>query len=212
MSDVVKINLRANAVKVKFKSEEDELNLPQNSGPSQEEILREQFQAHYEKGFEEGQNSLRAELEQFYNERIEEKAREIERILLQVEQNLQSYENDFDKIVTEVSISIAEKIVKREIEKETIINDNLKESIRKVLGANEIKIRLNPNDYKKLNSTDGNILLEESFSKFKFETDERIEQGGCFVETEIGNVDSRIQTQIAEIKRQLEQNFNNPIS
>ncbi len=212
MSDVVRLNLRSGGFKVKIKTEEEENFAQQNLGPSPEEILQQKMQNSYEKGFEEGQNSIRAELEQLYNERIEEKAREVENILLSLEANLRNYDEAFDKIVIEVSSAISEKIIKREIEKESVFNENLKDSIRKVLGANEIIIKLNPGDYAKLNSAEGNILIEESFSKFKFEVDERIEQGGCYVETEIGNVDSRISSQIAEIKKQLEQNFYGVVS
>ncbi|MBZ0199159.1 MAG: hypothetical protein K8H86_04775 [Ignavibacteriaceae bacterium] len=38
----------------------------------------------------------------------------------------------------------------------------------------------------------------------KFEPDDTLDMGGCFIETEIGNVDARLSTQINEIKKQLE--------
>ena len=34
-----------------------------------------------------------------------------------------------------------------------------------------------------------------------------IEKGGCFVETELGNIDARISSQLNEIIKQLELNF-----
>ena len=47
----------------------------------------------------------------------------------------------------------------------------------------------------------------KSFSKIKFESDERIETGGCFIETEIGNVDGRIVPQLKELKKQFEETY-----
>ena len=46
--------------------------------------------------------------------------------------------------------------------------------------------------------------MDDSFARIKFEPDERIDKGGCFVETEIGNVDARISTQLNELKRQFD--------
>jgi flagellar biosynthesis/type III secretory pathway protein FliH len=51
--------------------------------------------------------------------------------------------------------------------------------------------------------------MKDSFSKIKFEKDDRIELGGCFVESEIGNADGRISSQLNELKRKLESGFSN---
>ena len=72
------------------------------------------------------------------------------------------------------------------------------------MGANEIRLKLNPADIEELNETTKNLIHSGSFNKIKIEPDERIELGGCLIETEIGNVDSRISTQLNEMQRQLE--------
>ncbi|MEJ2615740.1 MAG: FliH/SctL family protein, partial [Ignavibacteriaceae bacterium] len=54
--------------------------------------------------------------------------------------------------------------------------------------------------------TNKKIFYDESFSKIKFEQDDRIEQGGCVVETEIGNVDGRISSQFNELKKYFDSN------
>jgi len=73
-------------------------------------------------------------------------------------------------------------------------------------------IKINPADFSVLHSEDQGIFLEESFSKIKFEQDEKIEPGGCIVETDIGNVDSRIATQIFEVRKHLEAHFTNQVT
>jgi flagellar assembly protein FliH len=99
---------------------------------------------------------------------------------------------------------IAEKIIKREMETSSVISDILKDSVKKILGANNLIIRVNPSDYHEIIGEKKNLLSEESFSKVQFEQDERIERGGCFIETEIGNVDARISSQFTEIRKNLE--------
>ncbi|HEX2869565.1 MAG TPA: FliH/SctL family protein [Ignavibacteriales bacterium] len=214
MSDVVKLNLRAGAVKIKFNSDFETLpeDLPEGPPAKEEDYIQLQLQNYYDKGFQEAQRLTSLELEKEYTQKLIEKTDEFNRILSAIESNLSEYEQAFDMIVTDVAVAIAEKIVKREISKETIISSTLSESVKKILGANEVIIKLNPRDYSILHSDEESILLEESFSKIKFEQDDKIEPGGCVVETDIGSVDSRIATQISEVKKHLDAHFNNQVT
>jgi len=83
----------------------------------------------------------------------------------------------------------------------------LKEAVRKILGANEILIKINPEDYKGISLDGTHKDLERNFSKIRFEQDNNIDPGGCLIETEVGNVDARIASQLDEISKQLENNF-----
>lgn len=210
MSDVIKLNGRAGSIRVKVKNDSDD-EYSENREPTQEEYYQKQLQSYYQKGLGDGYTKAKKELEETFQNELVKRSVEFEKILMTLESNLKSYEEVFDKIVIEVAVNISEKIVKHEIEKQTIIGDSLRESIRKVLGANQIKIKINPDDHEIITSDGKNILLNESYSKIKFEHDSGIDPGGCYIETEIGNVDSRISTQLAEIKRQLETSFINPV-
>ena len=76
------------------------------------------------------------------------------------------------------------------------------ESLRKILGANNVIVKLHPEDYRQIISGNNrDNFFDESFSKMKFESDDRIEKGGCIVETEIGNVDGRVSSRLNELKR-----------
>lgn len=209
MSEIIRLNMKSNSVKAKLREAAQTEDLEMESAADE---LSRQYQVYYEKGYSDGQNAIRLELEKDFTSRLLDKTEEFNKILLSLEDNLKNYEQAFDKIIIDVSVAIAEKILKKEIEKEALITTSLKDSIRKVLGANEILIKINPKDYNILQQDSSNLLLEESFNKIKFEHDDRIEPGGCFVETEIGNVDSRISTQLMEIKKQLESSFNNNIN
>ncbi|MGE5679446.1 MAG: FliH/SctL family protein [Bacillota bacterium] len=203
MSDVIRLSLKSGNLKIKVNNDADAgLNEDQ-----QEDYFDHQLQSQYEKGFIDGQNQLRAELENEYLMQLSEKTEEFNRILGMLEANLSEYDQAYDKIVIEAAVAIAEKIIKQQISKQSIITDTLRESVKKIIGANEILIRVNPADHNEIHSGHGTPLLEESFSKIKFEIDEKLEPGGCMVETEIGNVDARISTQINEIKKQLEASF-----
>ncbi|MGE5499340.1 MAG: FliH/SctL family protein [Syntrophothermus sp.] len=206
MSDVIRLNMKAGNLKIKLNKDEDSF-----SANTEEDYFAHQLQSQYDKGFNDGQNQLRNELAQEYEQRLNERTDEFNRILGSLEANLSEYDQAFDKIVIETAFMIAEKIVKHEISRGSVISNSLRESIKKILGANEIIIRINPADHGEIHASDNNIMMSEDFSKIKFEIDEKLEVGGCMIETEIGNVDARISTQLNEIKKQLEASFTNTV-
>jgi len=73
--------------------------------------------------------------------------------------------------------------------------------MKKILGANNVIIKLNEKDLNNLNSESRSLLNDATYSKIKFEADDTIETGGCLIETDIGNVDARIGTQLKELKK-----------
>jgi flagellar assembly protein FliH len=161
----------------------------------------------YNKGFEEGEKSASLKYETEYSEKLLTRIDYFQTIISSIDAQLISQVNEFENLVINLSCMIAEKIIKREIENKSIITAILKDSIKKVLGANNIIIKVNPSDYTDI-IKEKSLLLEDSFSKVKFEEENRIEKGGCFIETEIGNVDARIASQFSEIKKNLESSLN----
>ena len=65
--------------------------------------------------------------------------------------------------------------------------------------------KLNPEDYRLIEQTK-DVINIELFSKIKFEESENIENGGCFIQTEIGDIDARISVQLSELKKELDKN------
>lgn len=204
MSNKVTVKLASDKKNVKLRSRASNSLIEQETD---EQILRKQLNDYYDKGFNEGQQIIKKELEGVYTEKLLEKFNELHLMFADFDEKVLEYEKAFEEIVIELSVNVAEKIIKREVEKKSTIKENLKESLKKVLGANEVFVRLNPEDFNELHNDDADILKEGTYSKLKFEADDRIDKGGCFVETEIGNVDSRISTQLNEIAKHLKATY-----
>jgi flagellar assembly protein FliH len=158
----------------------------------------------YDQGFSDGQNAIRQEMEEKYNTQLLERYDEISKTFLSIEENLIEYRDVFANLVLELSYLISEKIVRREIKKESMITEVMKESLNKIVGANNIQIKLNPTELEEIKLESGNSFAGKSLSNINFEADERIDAGGCLVITEIGNVDGRVTSQMEEIKKQLD--------
>ncbi len=166
---------------------------------SEAEIKREQ-QLKYEKAFQEGFESARQQLQNEFEAQLIKKAEEFYRILSSFEEKLEDFDSTIPEVISKVSISIAEKILSNQLENKSTIETTIRNSIKKIIGANDILVKINPKDFELLNA--GNIhFLDSSDTKIRFEISENIEQGGCFIESEVGNVDARISSQLEELGR-----------
>jgi flagellar assembly protein FliH len=208
MSDKMKINLRPGRFNLKLK--DNKLPQPLDS-LSDKEVLQQKLEENYEAGFDDGYSKAKSDLQKEFNSKLDQKYDELNKIISLFNDNIKAYDKDFEKVIVRLALVISEKIIRKEIEEESGIIDVLKESLRKIVGANSVVVRLNPVDYKNVVTDNKKVIADEAFSKINFESDDRIEKGGCLIESDIGNVDARISTQLNEIKKQFEANFSNDI-
>lgn len=198
MSNIIRIGKKNGSVKVN--------NIYDNKNEiveTQEDFLKRQLEEARNQGFEDGKIAAFNELEKEFSKRLRIKAEQFETFIASINEQIIEYEQSVEKILTDLAFLFSEKIIKREIKKESIIVENISAAAKKIAGATKITIKLNPKDYEFIQSTNQNILKDESFSKILFEKDEKIEEGGCLIESEIGNVDARISTQINELKHKV---------
>jgi flagellar assembly protein FliH len=207
MSNVIKLNSAiSQKLSVRFKNELDDIKEDKELKQNQFQIQLEQ---QYEQGFKNGYENAKVDIEKLYSEKLIKKVEEFNKILGAIDEKIANYDEEFENLVVRLSFEIAQKIVRREIKQESPIENVLKDSLKKILGANSVIIKIHPEDFKVINDEySKNLFFDESFSKIKFEQDDRIEQGGCAVETEIGNVDARVTSQLNELKKYFETSLN----
>ena len=203
MSDVIKLNIKSKSLKAVL-NEDNISSIDIDDQESNDKRFRVELERQFNLGYNKGYDDAKAELESEYNQQMMEKAEEFYSIIKSFEERIINYETAFEKVVIETSKQISEKIITREIENQSIIETVLKNSLQKVIGANQILIKLNPNDYQSIVNSDFLPELENQFNKVKFEEDEKIEKGGCLINTELGNVDSKISTMVNELIKKLE--------
>lgn len=110
--------------------------------------------------------------------------------------------------ILEISVEIAQKIIKKELQQDpTIILDNIME-ILKGLSKEESKItlRVNPAQVSLLKSEIPNVMGTVGLdAKVLIVPDESIMEGGCMVTTTNGVIDATIETQLAIISEALKE-------
>jgi len=202
MSDVLKIRKNSKSLKAVVNLSPSE---KREESEDEEQMLRRQLENYYNKGYKEGYEKARSELEREFTDELVEKSEKFYGILSSFENKLIEYETSFNTIILEVSKKLAGKILRREIADRSSIEDVLKDSANKILGANEVIIKINPEDYNFLADEGKTEQFEQAFSRIKFEQTKSVDKGGCIIETEIGNVDGRITAQINEVVKSVEQ-------
>lgn len=199
MSDVIKLNSQSKKTSAKISGFGNEVVTE-----SESDLLKKQQEDYYSLGYREAQEKTRRDVEREYTDKLVRKYEEVYKILQQFDESFIDYEKSFERLVIATAFEVAKKVVQREISNDSIINENVRIAINKIIGANDVKLRLNPSDLDELTEASKNMIYGSSFNKIKIEPDARIEQGGCLIETEIGSVDARISTQLSEMQKQLE--------
>lgn len=202
MSDIIKLKIGKGNIKARLPSVDDLQGY--NESEDSDNNFKRELENQYQTGFNDGYATAQSEYEMRNAEEITAKTQEFYNILSSFDEKLLEIENSFTKIVMELSHLIAEKIINREVDYRNIISNTISESVKKILGANDVTIKLNPRDLEKITEEGSGSALNRNFSRIKFEENDNIQQGGCLIETEIGNVDARVSTQISEIIKQIE--------
>jgi flagellar assembly protein FliH len=153
------------------------------------------------KGFEEGR-------EQGYKEGRGEAERLIENlqriITTAIERRNQIIEESETQVINLVLL-IAKKVIKviSENQKNVVIN-NVVQALRKLKSRGEVVIRVNLADLELTSAHVGDFLkMVENVKSITVLEDSSVDRGGCIIETDFGQIDARISSQLAEIEERI---------
>jgi flagellar biosynthesis/type III secretory pathway protein FliH len=104
-----------------------------------------------------------------------------------------------------VAARIAERVVRKEIEREPTITVSLvREALELASGTTELQVRMNPSDVKTLGSNVESLLRELGRQATATVVgDATIAPGGCCVDTKFGVIDQQIESQLRRIEEEL---------
>lgn len=201
MSNVIKLKKTSRAVNVKVNSGLEELSA---SFESDEERLQRKMKEAFERGYNAAVEELQQKLESEFESKMAAEKNNFISTLHKIDEELANYEEKFSEMVMSVALLISKKIVKHEIEKQSPLIENLANMSQKLIGANFLLIKCNPAEMSFVKEKADELFTEGNFAKIKFEEDSTIEVGGFLIESDIGNIDGKISSQINEIKKGIE--------
>lgn len=129
-------------------------------------------------------------------------------VLSDVEVKFEEYKEElkaiYEPFALDIGLMAAEKILARELISGTAALENVvKPVINDLPGATNIKISLNPQDYD-LFITE-NLLDGVREKHITLEKDSLISRGGCFIESDIGNIDATLETRIELLEKSVKE-------
>lgn len=160
---------------------------------------------------EEAQSIKEASAKEGYADGMSQARADIEEVKNTLVAFMNAKQEVFDAVspyILEMSVDIAKKIIKRELEQDpSIILDNIQELLKK-LSKEETKITLkvNPVQVSMIKSEIPEIMSNVGLdAKIMVVPDENVMEGGCIVTTTNGVIDATIETQLSVISEALKE-------
>lgn len=159
---------------------------------------------------EEAENIKKSAFEEGYRKGMEQASADMEAFRNSFSKFMNAPKNVFEYIapdILEISVDIAKKIIKKEVESDPQVLVNTIVDVLKTVSKSEpkINIRVKPQAVQFIKDTLPNITYEYGIdAKVNIIADPSIEEGGCIFQTNNGIVDASIDTQLEIIKKAIE--------
>lgn len=129
----------------------------------------------------------------------------IEKLVAQLEDARGTWQEHWQNAAVKLAVAMAERIVRRQLEQHPeIALEIIQEGLEIACGSSEVAVHLNPGDFEALG---GQVQqLADSMSQLataEIVPDEGVTPGGCLLKTRFGEIDQRIETQLARLEAEL---------
>jgi len=138
-----------------------------------------------------------------FHEGTENALTEFERNLVESREIREKVWRETEKDLLRLAVRLAGRIVGREIEKDdkTII-EIISTALQNARQQEKLTVRVNPKDLPTIEKETEN-LASGRIRFIDFVADPRVESSGCLIESEVGTIDARLETQLRVLERAL---------
>ena len=160
----------------------------------------------YQRGFADGREKGAIDAENAWHavgeKKIEPLLISLKEVLFQLNNIRHETYRMIEKEVVELALAIARQIICQEItiDKEIVVCV-AREALAKVENPGKIKIKMSPSDLQFIDETRSQLSdMVENFDTVTLEAAESIQNGGCIIETDLGEIDARIEKQLQAVE------------
>jgi type III secretion protein L len=139
-----------------------------------------------------------------YREGMEKALTEFEQNLLEAAEIRERVWRETEKDLLRLAVRLAEKIIGRELktDKKTV-TDIVAAALQNARQQEKLTVRVNPADLSLIEEERERFLPSGRAQFIDFVADPRVASGGCLIESEVGTIDARLETQLRVLKRAL---------
>ncbi|MDJ0721333.1 MAG: FliH/SctL family protein [Desulfobacterales bacterium] len=151
----------------------------------------------YAEGFAQGEKDALALAEHRLNPLVAT----LENLIAELTDTRQKLHHQIESEVVDLALHIGRKVVGAALQTDpALVAEIVREALKDVEEPEKVRVRLNPADIERLQSTPAKAILGLNADNIQFEEDNAIEAGGCMVHTEYGDIDARITKQFEAIE------------
>ena len=165
----------------------------------------------YQKGFADGMDKGMIDAKIKWNtlgkQKIEPVLTSLQEMLTQLNIIRKETYQEIEKEVVELALAIARQIICQEVTfNRDIVACVAREALAKVEDPGRVKIKMSPSDLEFIKETRSQLTdIIENIDNVTLKADENIQSGGCIIETDLGEIDARIERQLQAV----EESFHN---
>ncbi|MGD0282483.1 MAG: FliH/SctL family protein [Dissulfurispiraceae bacterium] len=169
---------------------------------SEEEHLRMLEQEAGKKGYKEGHAEGFTKGLDGGKDEVNSSLKRLGEIIVSLSQFRENKLNELLPDIMDLSLEIAKKIVHKEIDLDrNLILSVAQDAIRKVAENEEgVVIKVNPLDYEVMIPHIDLLKEQSGLKNIAIEPSTSVSPGGCYIETQTGEVDARLEEQIKEVE------------
>ncbi|MBN2654438.1 MAG: hypothetical protein JXR79_04920 [Nitrospirae bacterium] len=152
----------------------------------------------YEKGYQTGLDAAKNDAEQSLQKRLSE----LDSIISELSKYKSRKIKEVSEQIISLALDIAKKVIQKEIESDKdIVLFVALNAMKKVSEREEnITLKVSPIDYEVIISASSTLKDASGVKDIVIEPDDSISPGGCYIITERGEIDARIEEQIKEVE------------
>ncbi len=143
-------------------------------------------------------------LAEAYLSGTEKAVAEFEKNLLDVREIRERVWRETEQDLLRLAIRLTEKILGREIKTDkTAVADVVATALQNARQQEKLTVRVNPADLPVVEKEVENLTRTGRVRFMDFVADPRVSEGGCLIESEVGTIDARLETQLRVLERAL---------
>lgn len=173
----------------------------------QQEAQQSGYQAGYAQGYADGEAAARQHLTQQADAERTALREEISAFIAHIEAERRKVWQELEPQIIGLVFDLARKVIKQEVEvNREVALAMVRNALRRAADSTALRIRVHPEDLETVRAARQELLaLLDGVPHVEIVADRRVGAGGCIVETDSGNIDARIETQLDTVADVLQQ-------
>ncbi|MGB8955270.1 MAG: FliH/SctL family protein [Tumebacillaceae bacterium] len=201
--EAIKSRARADAAEIIRQAQEDAQQILDAERERVQAILLAEVQEAKELGYREGYEAACQAAEDQYAGKLDE----VELLYRKAVDDRKQYLADSEPLIVDLACAVAQKIMTREVtvDREWVL-DVVRAALEEIHDAGQIEVRVHPDDFERVQANRRGLRKEvPGQTELLVLPDRVVEPGGCVVHTAFGNIDARIDTQLEEVRKALQE-------